>query len=342
MFHNNKKVYLDYSLCLKAEEIDLIKSFTEWLPDKIIDCHVHCNLPEHVISMEEKIYKHMGSTFSSFSLEESQFLKNIFFPGKTVRSLRFAQVFRGINHYKANQYLLESSKQEDRVALFGLPEDEEYTISMLSNPRVSALKMYYSYVEPTATKIYEFFKPKILEEAQTLGIPIILHLPKIITESKGDLKQVLKDFPNLKISIAHLGSLKVLIPQLKSVFKEFTTYENIFLDTALNPSPEIVKLALDIFGEDRIMFGSDEPLYLIRSQVFIHPKKGQWLITEYLYHWVDEENHRLYSHLASGVIHSHWLSMNAIRSAINTFTAPERERIKEKVFYKNAKTFFKF
>ena len=342
MLHNNKEVYLAYSLCFKAEEIDLINSFAMWLPDKIIDCHSHCNLSEHVESMEEKIYKHIGSTFPSFTLEESQSLKKLFFPGKTVRSLRFAQTFRGINHRKANQYLLENSDPEDRIALFGLPEDEEYTINLLNNPRVSALKMYPSYVEPTATKIYEFFKPEILEEAQTLGIPIILHLPKVITESKEDLKQVLKDFPNLKISIAHLGSLKLLISGLEDVFKEFAKYANISLDTALNPSSEVVELALRIFGENRIMFGSDEPLYLIRSQVFVHPQKGQWLITEYPYHWADQEDRRLYSYLAEGVIHSHWLSMNAIRSAVDTFMVSDRERMKEKIFYENARIFFGF
>jgi hypothetical protein len=93
------------------------------------------------------------------------------------------------------------------------------------------------------------------------------------------------------------------------------------------------------------MFGSDEPVSLIRSRPFTNPEKtekGQRLITEYKYHWVDEEEHQQYHHLADGVIHSHWLSMNAIRFAIDTFPASDRSRIKEKVFFTNAKNFFKF
>jgi predicted TIM-barrel fold metal-dependent hydrolase len=342
MLHNNKEAYLAYSLYLKMKESFLIDSFAIWLPDQIIDCHTHCNLPEHVDYMEEKTYKHMISTFPSFTMKESSSIKRLLFPNKTVRSLRFTQTFRGINHRKANQYLLENCDSKDRVALFGLPEDEEYTISMLSNSKVSALKMYYSYVEPTAIKIYEVFKPEILKEAQTLGIPIILHLPKIITRSKEDIKQVVRDFPNLKISIAHLGSSKILVPGIEDAFKELSKYANISLDTALNPSSKIVTLALQTFGENRVMFGSDEPLNLIRSKVFVHPQKGQRLITEYLYHWVDREDHNKYSHLAKGVIHSHWLSMNAIRSAVNTFSTSSRERIIEKIFHKNAEIFFKF
>lgn len=342
MLHNNKEVYLAYGLNFKIEEVNLVNSFMSWLPDQIIDCHAHSNLPEHVKGMEEKTYRHMISTFPSFSLEESELIKNFFFPGKKIRSLRFAQTFRGIDHREVNQYLLTSSSLEDRIALFGLPEDKEYTISMLSNSRVSALKMYYSYVEPIATKIYEIFKPEILEEAQRLEIPIILHLPRIITESKEDIRQLVKDFPNLRVSIAHLGSSKILISGLEDTFKEIAKYSNIFLDTALNPSFKVVELALRIFGEDKIMFGSDEPLHIIRSRVFVHPQKGQRLTTEYLYHWIDREDYDKYSHLAKGIVHSHWASMDAIRVAVNTFLTSDRERIKEKIFYRNAKIFFKF
>lgn len=342
MLHNNKSIYLAYSLALKPQEIQFRDEFAMWLPNEIIDCHAHCNLPEHVIAMTEKTYGHMLSTFPSFTLEESKQLREVLFPDKKLYSLRFPKTFRGIDHRKANLYLLEKSPSDDRIALFGLPEDVEYTIQMLDHPRVSALKMYYSYVEPNATHIYEYFKPEILEVAEKRSIPIILHLPKVITESRSDLLQVTHDFPSLKIVIAHLGLSKMLIPKLEDAFREIAENPHIMLDTALNPSVDVTTLALRIFGINRIMFGSDEPLNLIRSRVYQHPQKGQRLITEYPYHWVNLDEHNQYAHLAEGVIHSHWGSMIALRSAIEMFPNSEQETIKQNVFYRTAKRLFKF
>ena len=68
----DREAYLAYARALTGKEQDLVREFQEWLPDTIIDCHAHCNLPEHVRSIDERAYNHMLSTFPSFSLAESK------------------------------------------------------------------------------------------------------------------------------------------------------------------------------------------------------------------------------------------------------------------------------
>lgn len=335
--------YLLHAIKFKPEEIRLRDSFSAWLPEDIIDCHAHCNRPEDVSNVPEKALKHMLSTFPYYSLEDSAWIRDTFFhPGKHIRTLRFAKTFSGINHRTANAYLLQESPSEDRVALFGLPEDAEYTISMLDHPRVSALKMYYSYIEPTAQKIYEVFKPEILARAQQLDKPIILHMPKTILGSIDDLEQVIADFPRLRIVIAHLGSTKFVVPGLKEAYLRLVPRENIFLDTALNPSGDVVRLALECFGRERILYGSDEPLHLIRSTAYNNPKKGQRIVTDYPYHWVDSEEHSEFGHLATKAIHAHWQALGAVRTAIETLPKAEQEDAKRQIFFTNARDFFRF
>ncbi|MDO8619973.1 MAG: amidohydrolase family protein [bacterium] len=340
--NNNRETYLADALALKPEEASTIERLSEWLPQEIIDCHAHSNLPQHVEYMTEKTSRHMLSTFPSFTIEESQKIRELFYLGKRVRYLRFPKTFRGINHRMANEYLLTQSPKEDRIALFGLPEDIEYTTSMLHHPRVSALKMYYSYVEPTATAIYQFFRPEILEVAQSLNIPIILHLPRPITQSADDLGKLVQDFPHLRVTLAHLGLTKVMIPGLEIAYRRFSKYPQIMMDTALCPSTEVVEASLRIFGDDRIMFGSDEPLHLIRSRPYIHPQKGQRIITEYPYHWVDPMEHATFGHLAVGAIHCHWLSMEALRLAVSKFPKRQQDGLKRRVFCENAQRFYGF
>lgn len=342
MFIVDSIPYMADSFAFTAEEVALRGSYATWLPPSIIDCHAHCGRYEDVEFMGRKTYKHMISTFPYFTLEQSENARAVFYPGKTVRSLRFAKTFRGINHRKVNDYLLENSPQEDRVALFGLPEDVGYTVGMMHHPKVSALKMYYSYVEPTAERIYQFFKPEILETAQSLGIPIILHMPQPYVECLGDLRQLFKDFPRLKISIAHLGPTDFIIKGLEDAFRESAEYPHLSLDTSLNNSSEVIRLALTVFGPERIMYGSDEPLNLIRGKVYQHPEKGERLITQYPYHWVNQDDHKRFGHLTKGLVHWHWLALNALREAIDAYPVDMQEIVKQKVFFSNAQRFFGF
>lgn len=342
MFIVDSASYMHDSLNLSASEISLRDSFADWLPNAIIDCHAHSGLPEHVEFMERKTYKHMLSTFPSLSLEQSEEIRALFHPGKQIRSLRFAKTFRGINHRAVNRYLLEKSPTADRVALFGLSNDVDYTNEMMRHPKVSALKMYYSNVEPTADTIYKFFRPEILEVAEGLGIPIILHLPKSYVECRQELKQMFRDFPRLKISIAHLGPSDFIIEGLEDAFRESSEYPYLSLDTSLNNSAEVIRLALDIFGPSRIMYGSDEPLNLIRGKVYQHPEKGGRLITSYPYHWVNREDHERFRHLSIGLVHWHWLALNALRSAIEFYPIEQREYMKQRIFSENAREFFGF
>lgn len=335
-------VNLAYALVLNEREIELIERFREWLPDRLIDTHAHCNTAEHVGSLDENMSRHMMTTFTSFTLEESQRNRDVFFPGKGVQSLRFPSVFRGVTYRAANDYLLSMSGKSDRVALYGIPTDIAYTNAMMAHPRVSALKMYYLFFDPPATRIYQYFPPEVLEEAQYRGIPIILHLPKMITACGNDLEKVLTDFPRLTVVLPHLGLPHLPVPGLLEVYERLVGYPHLFMDTSMIPSDEVVRLAIEVFGPERLMYGSDEPLNMIRSRVYRHPTLGQRLITEHMYHWVDPEEHARFKHLARGLVHSHWQALLALKEAIEMLPNREQEDAKSAIFFSTARSVYGF
>ncbi len=332
--------YLKKALALSLEERRLQRVMMDILPDEIIDCHAHCNLPEHVGELDDQVMHHMMSTFPSFTLDESYLMQAIFYPKKRVRTLRFANAYRGIDHRAANEYLLGNSSEYNPVALYGIPNDIEYTIGKLADPRVKALKMYYQYFNPPAQTIFEVFPPAILDAAQSARIPIILHLPKMITECSPDLELLLTKFPKLSVVLAHLGLPHMPVPRLMSTYTRISEYSGIYMDTSMIPSAEVMFMALRTFGPDRILFGSDQTLNLIRSTVYEHPIKGQRLITEYPYHWVDPEEHLQYAHLAQGAVHTHWQVLLAIQSAVQELPIKTQRRAIESIFFNNAHQVF--
>ncbi len=334
--------YLAHALDFKRMEIDLRKRLMEWLPDSIIDCHVHNNLAEHVEFMEERVISTILSTFPSTSIMESNILNEKFYPGKIVRKLRFPHIFRGMNHRKANDYLLNDSPGHDRIAVFGLPEDIEYTSGIMHHKRAAALKMYYLYVNPTATNIYQCFPPEILEVAQDLGLPIILHLPKMVTSCTEDIIKVLRDFPRLVMVLAHLGLPKIPVSGLSEAYKQIAKFDQVVLDTAMNPSSEVIGMALDAFGLSRIIFGSDEPLNMLRYIAYMNPEHGQRVVTEHKYHWLNVNDHEKYGYLAKGATHVHWQSIVAIKKAIQLLPKNKRGITKENIFHNNGKAVYGF
>jgi hypothetical protein len=334
---------MTYSLELNAIERVLRERFQSWLPDTIIDAHAHCNLGEHVLYREQKMFGHMMTTFPEYSLADSVASHEQFFPGITVRSLRFPQVFRGIDIKAANAYLLRQSPLTDRVALLGIPTDVDYTIRMLAHPRVSALKMYYIFFDPPAQTILQVFPVDVLAVAQEREIPIILHLPRVITRSLGDLLALLESFPRLRVVLAHLGLPHLPVPGLEEAYQRAAAHPNVFMDTAMIPSWEVVALALSTFGPSRLMFGSDEPLHMIRSQVYEHPELGQRLITEYPYHWVDHEEHTRFKHLLHNPVHTLWQALEAIQVALEKMgTRKEADKAKNAIFFENALEIYGF
>lgn len=338
-----RQQYLAEATTLNDDELAKIAEYSGWLPEVIIDAHAHAGLPEHVDDVPSKAYGHMMSTFPSYSLEESKSVQALLHPEQRIRSIRFAKTFRGISHVAANAYLLDNSSEDDLVALYGLPDDVPYTVDMLADPRVSGLKMYYSYLEPNATRIYEIFKPEILEAAQSNSVPIILHTPKVVTDSVEDVIDMTRDFPKLKVSIAHLGSSKFDIPELQDAYEALAEGTNVMMDTALNPSADVCYRAMTTLGVDRIMYGTDEPLNLLRSVPYIHPEKGQRIVTSHLYHWQDPVEHAEYKHLAVGAVHAHWLCLDALKSAIGRLPSDQdQQAAKQRIFYGNAAQFYGF
>jgi hypothetical protein len=336
-----RQEYLEHAFELTPKEMQKVEEYSEWLPSEVIDAHAHSNLPEHVVDIPKKAYNHMLSTFPAYTIEESQEIHKLLHPETSLRSVRFTLTFKGIAHVAANAYLLDNCPDGDAAALFGLPDDVQYTTDMLMDARIAGLKMYYSYMDPSAEHIYEIFKPEILEVAQQESVPIILHSPKVITDSVDDILMMKRDFPDLKVSIAHLGSSKFNVSGLQDAYDALANDTDVVMDTALNPSEEVCYQAIKTFGADRIMYGSDEPLNLLRSVPYIHPDKGQRITTSHLYHWQDPIEHAEYMHLADGAVHAHWLCLDALRLAIERLPKGEQAIVKQKIFHDNAERFFR-
>ena len=100
-------------------------------------------------------------------------------------------------------------------------------------------------------------------------LPVLIHTNEPVGhaypgKSPNTLKEIyhlIKRFPDNKIVLAHWGGGILFYNLLKKEVEE--TFENVYFDTAASPflyDPEIYRLAKEVVGAEKILFGSDFPL----------------------------------------------------------------------------------
>jgi hypothetical protein len=343
------RAYLDNALAMNEHELALRDDLVPELPDAIVDSHTHF-VPEGACDPRDippKILGHMMSSFTSFTFDQSRALDEMLFPGKHVTKARFSHVFPNINKPEVNEAVLATAEQGDYPVLFGVsdsPEDVDYTVAQLESGKYRGLKMYYLASDPPKYGIYEYFPKPILEAAERTSVPIILHLPHSLYKSEDEVFQVANDYPGLSIILAHVGVANMPRPEIDKILAGFATLPNVYADTALVDSDEIVYRALQHLGPRRVLYGSDEPLNLMRTQTYFNPKLNTpRVLTDYPYHWIQPDEQAEFRHLAEGpFVHNHWAQIRALVGGIALISGSpeERQRNAELVFATNARTLF--
>lgn len=322
-------------------ELELARHFAAWLPDVVIDAHVHNGLPEHVIQMTPRSLGHMASSFPWSSVEDSRKLHRQLFPGARVRCLRLAKAHPGYDHHAINEWLRQEIEgSQDRFALFGLQADPQWTAAEVDRVRPAALKNYYMVSEPPDATIEAIFPPLVLEACAATNTPIILHLPRQITESIDELEAVVARYPGLKIVLAHLGVPLYLRRGLKEAYERVHALPNVFMDTACMEHSDVIALAGDTVGWDRIIFGTDDPISLLRATPYIHPTKGPRVAPAAAMHWTDPEEFSEFGHLGFGAALNHWQQLLAIEKALRG--RHDEDELKLAVMHDNAQVIYGF
>lgn len=341
--------YIQHALTVNDDEIELRDELTSQLPDTIIDSHTHVAVPEefNYESLPTHVHQHMMSTFPTFNIEDSHRASELLFPGKTILKARFAHAFAGIDKRRVNDYLAKNSSSGDYPVLFGLSdsqEDIEYTISQIETGSFKGLKMYYFASDPPKYGLFEYFPRPALDAAQRAGIPIILHLPHSLYHSGEEVERLAEDYPDLSVILAHIGVANLPRPELDTILPRFAQHPNVYVDTALVDAAGIAVKALQHMGPKRVLYGSDEPLNLLRTVTYFNPELNTArVLTDFPYHWADPiEQTKYRSSTQKAFVHNHWLQVAMLLDGIATVSnsPAQRQDVTEMVFRTNAEKLF--
>lgn len=269
-------------------------------------------------------------------MSDSRAVQHLLFGELTVRRLWFAQPYRGIDFRRANAYLTRATSKHDRIALCGIPDDLQYTLSEMASGKYAALKMYPHYFEPAATRIREYFPTDVLAAAEQRSMPLVVHVARRIEECAGEIEEIANTYPGLQIILAHYGRAVTASRVVAYAFERILPLENVFMDCSAVHSREVHMLAMATLGSGRILFGSDEPMCLLRMEGFLHPEDGYRFTSPHPYHWLAERHRVGWEHLAAKAILLHWRVLENLIAAIDQVYATDASAAITAVFSRNA------
>lgn len=283
--------YLDRALSLSDLEHSRLEAALALLPCNLIDAHTHVCRYEDIQTLSGSLMSHVVSTFPAFTFDMAARAKSVLWPGKQLRSARMAHAICGYRHEAINNYLLRELPEGDLLVWFGLPNAPQAAVQSMERGEAVALKMYFHSVEPPLTKVRDIFPDPTLNAATSLGIPIILHLPTALPDGLSEVTEIAQRHPRLNIVLAHLGGHggQGWTPQIRGAYAALRDLPNVFMDTAFIWDADLIREAVDALGCERILFGTDEPLSLIRATGYHHPRLGPRLYAPD-YHWATADD----------------------------------------------------
>lgn len=338
------KKYIEHVLNLNSEELRLRELAISEVPDGAIDMHAHMGQASYSVGMDPAFLSRLVSIFPYFSYEDHLKVRSVLWDNrKDVRQVVFTFPFRGIDFRAGNQYIQEVCAKDEALIPFltGDPYDNEYTLSQLDNPNWKGLKMYSKLMWEEVHKIVDFFPGPVLEKANDLRLPITLHLPHNLMRDLDELVDLARRYENITFLIAHFGMARGNREEIDRAIAVTEDYPNIVYETSFYVLSEVISQALRRVGPQRIVYGSDRPLDLVRGKFVFDQNGVERLITDYPYHWVNEkEQDSLRTRTVvdpSEIPNIHFTSLFALLDAIKEVYPNSQEQlsVKQTIFVDN-------
>ena len=246
-------------------------------PLKILDAHTHMNLPLHVASVPQSRIDGDWAMQSGceMSIEDARNFTNALFPGINYRYAAFPFPIKEADTNANNKYIASLIKM-NKVS-YGLlttrPEMHAEDIEReIIDGGFVGLKPYPDYVSAykgAEVSIPEFLPKEHCAIAERLNKCIILHLPRAgrfaDINNIRELCEIAGKFPSLKIIIAHLGRCFNPCYFEKAVQLLGEDIHHFWFDTAAVMNPQVLKPAMEILHDEKILFGLDMPILLFHG-----------------------------------------------------------------------------
>ncbi len=245
-----------------------------WLPARVFDAHIHVLNRESFINPPtdpRSCYNRFGG---EYTFEQCDADLAALLPGRELGYLSFGTPGLHVDTQKAACYTASGT---DRVSRFGLSLISPYepvadVERRIREYRLAGYKPYYNFVKGKAADqvtVFDMISAEQMELADRLGLVITFHIPRAgrLADplNQRQMVELCRRYPGARIVYAHIGRayfLNNVIGQLDGL----RDCENAYLDTAMVNHAGVLEYTFKHFPRERILFGSDAPIAMLRGK----------------------------------------------------------------------------
>jgi hypothetical protein len=268
--------YTDVDRSFWAEHLE------EWVPKQIIDAHIHVSDPRHRLRpmTDERRRQYWVSELAEpLPAPDARRCASIVYPGREVTCVAMGSPDLDFDLEAENDYTQRECLQRGWRALVLLKPQwpAERVAAELSRPGVIGVKPYYSLISHNAltrdahleASIFDYLPHHALEVLNDRGAWVTLHVPKAERLGHPDnireIKEIRRKYPRVVLVIAHLGRCYTE-PHAQEAFPPLADDPGLYFDNSAVLNPAVHRLALKTFGPQRILYGTDNPVFFMRGR----------------------------------------------------------------------------
>lgn len=245
-----------------------------WLPPRVLDFHVHVNLPAHTdpISPERIASNWAMEVGTAQSWDDLRATYAALFEGREVGCVAFGTVYRETRTDENNAYVLAGATETPGRAFPLMVTRPEWPAEKVASGLAAGfvgIKPYPDLVPGNVeVSVFDFLPHAHLNALDEAGGILMLHLPRAgrlgDPENVREVRELRQRYPRVKPVIAHVGRAYCL-PTAERGLPGLADDPGIVFDISANLNSDVFRFALDVVGPDRLLFGSDLPITLMRG-----------------------------------------------------------------------------
>jgi len=249
-----------------------------FLPKRFIDCHTHVWLDEfHTgLDLREGSQNWPNLVANDNSMEDLLETNRLLFPDNDVVSVIYGNPVLTLDRKINNHYVTEKAIANNLPALYmSHPSQsaEELEREVLACPAFKGIKVYLqyapSYIPADEIRIYDFLPKEHLAVANKHKWVVQLHIarPKRLADPVNyvQLLEIEQDYPDLQLLVAHLGRAYAN-EDIGDALEYLKHTEKTVWDFTANTNDWVMEQVLRYFGSDRLIYGSDFPIFRMKAR----------------------------------------------------------------------------
>ena len=243
-----------------------------FLPDVMFDAHVHVWKKEH---RGAPVYLQRGEDWperieieNTAEMVSRDYAK--LFPGRKLEALVFGWVGADVDIDANNRYVGEvvrSNPGWHGLAVVDPSWSREKTEQVIEENGLDGMKPYITFADssiPTGDiTIFDILSHPQWELANEKNYVCTLHLPRAgrLPDPKNieQLLEIEEKYPQARVIVAHIGRC-YSNEDLGDAMEKLRGTKNMCFDFSGNTNPYVIRRALETFGPDRVLYGSDLPI----------------------------------------------------------------------------------